>query len=340
MNVFLLGYNTGGSPERHSYFIFHLLRKIPQISKIIYYKTQCCSQHNILISKIFQENKIDLIIQFDSNFKFDILPDYLKDIPKIHISEGEGPNYYVDILLALNEFESCIDESNINRVIYLPAPVGNNFYIINSIEERVNNPVFFGRFIPNKCPEKWLNKICEKFNCKIDVYSPETDYINKMKQYVNYKGYINDSKQMNEVINQYKYSIVISETESVCFFLKESILAGCLPIGIKEQIYGNFLRHMHLDHTFKIMGFIEDSDEELQRKLQLLHDKDISKFYQNLYSIERFMIEFLLVLRGLTLRDLKYDLNYENQNYEVIGEHSSSYYDINIIDWNKLKLNQ
>ncbi|MBQ3621211.1 glycosyltransferase [bacterium] len=92
--------------------------------------------------------------------------------------------------------------------------------------------IYFGRIDDSQKNVSLINRINHNINL-IDFYGKGNEEIIK-ELGKNYKGFLNQDKDSNNLIKKYKYMILMSNCEGFGFSLVESLAAG-VPIIVKDS---------------------------------------------------------------------------------------------------------
>jgi len=310
MKVLYVNLNRGGGIESIGDMFLDILSRIKPILSIDIYSLQCCSFiQNWVIDKeydivIFNEGNSNHIIykHIIENVKYDYI---------FNISHGTlKDSSLFDAIFELNyEYNCQFNECSLNvfPIKYCPGNIWENYHI----KEKNDNFIYAGRINEGKIPFNLL----QKYENKIDVYGKITDnkYFDKIKNIINYKDDVSH-KELVGIYNNYKYSILFSKTECLSISLREQLMCGLEPIVIDDCGFTNSI-HRYCNQQSK--GF----DRE--------------------FDFDKMILEFLLILRGITLIDFKFDKSSIckiNHLHDINKEHINEKYIYDFIDWMKVNI--
>jgi glycosyltransferase involved in cell wall biosynthesis len=332
MKVLFMNRNSGAGVEFEGNIFISILERTIGIDTIDVYKTQCRN----LFSK-FDFSVYDLIIlndlsigEYDQN-KLNI------GVPIININFGGTGNRseVVDIVMDINIPYTSYSEDDMFNYYPINFISGNIWNKFTEWEERSNRILYVSRLVEQKILPEFIEYV-RSIGEKIDFYGLliSEDYYNKNKDVIDYKGFI-DHKELLNIYNKYKSVYLFSTTECLSMTIREAILCGTVPIIYDNIHYSKAIE----EYVVKCDGPTPDTIN-LYDKVLTKHNK-IEKEYKyitNYLSFDKMIIDFIFCLRGLLLKDFKFNRSYR-ANINVLhneGPERSIIYKNDTIDWNKI----
>jgi glycosyltransferase involved in cell wall biosynthesis len=325
--------DNGAGVEFEGNLFIEILKRTIGIDNIDVYSSQCRD----IISK-FDFSAYDLIILNDFN-----VDDYKEfnniNIPIINISFGGGGGRTkdIDIIIDLNMLYTSyneIDMYNYYPLNFISGNIWNNHIEWN---DRSDDILYVARLSPTKIVPEFLEYVRSEKKT-IDFYGQisDKDYYKQNKDVINYKGYVNH-KELVDIYNQYKLIYLWSTTECLSMTLREAILCGTVPIVYDDCNYTKPIEN----YIFKHQGIIPFQDGMLEISEEI-HDYIESNrhFLENYFSFDKMVLDFIFCIRGLTLRDLKFDKDHRVKVNQLHNkrEESTYVYENDTINWHGIGL--
>ena len=332
-NILVVNRNNGAGVEFEGNLFIEILQRTIGIDNIDIYSSQC---RNVL-SK-FDFTPYDLIIlndiDIDKYKEYDNL-----NIPIININFGGTGNRSkaIDIVIDINMLYTSYYERDMWNYYPINFISGNIWNDYTRWEERSDDILYVSRLSKEKVTPEFLNYI-RGLGKTIDFYGLITDkkYYEQNKDVINYKGYVNH-KELVKVYNQYKSIYLYSATECLSMTLREAILCGAVPIVYDDKNYTKPIEN----YIFKHQGIIP-YQEEMGDIIEDIHDYiELNRYYlENYFSFDKMILDFIFCLRGLTLRDLKFDKNHKNKINQLHDEKDgdNNPYINDTIEWNNVRI--
>jgi len=332
MNILFVNKDNGAGVEFEGNLFIDILQRTIGIDNLDVYSSQC---RNVMGN--FDFSVYDLIILNDFNIN-----DYSDfndvEIPIININfGGEGArSVNVDIVIDLNIAYTSYYETDMYNYYPLNFISGNIWKSLTNWNDRSNEILYVSRLNENKIVQRFLDYLREN-NKVANFYGhiSDQDYYEKNKDVINYKGFISHRELLN-IYNEYKLIYLSSTTECLSMTLREAILCGTVPVVFDDINYTKPIEN----YIFKHNGIIPNQ-EVLLEITEEIHDYTESNrhFLENYFSFDKMILDFVYCIRGLMLKDLKFDKNHRNNiNYLHTKDNKSDYfvYDNDTIDWNNV----
>lgn len=331
MKVLFMNRNSGAGVEFEGNIFIEILKRIVGIDYIDIYQTQCRQK---LAS--FNFSPYDLIITNDLNFdeQYNNVLNIGTPVINISFSGGGGNSEIIDLIYDLNFYYTINYDNEINNYISLNFISGNIWKSYKKWENRSDQILYIARLHPNKIIPEFI-EILRKDNRTIDFYGPISDneYYENNKDVIKYKGFVNH-KELVDIYNNYKYLYLFSITECLSMTLREALLCGTVPIVYDNCNYTEPLN----GYIVKFTDFpIDNLFSDYSYMSKLIFSK--MDFLKRKFSFERLILDFLMPLRGLLLKDLKFNKNHINKVNYVNGQNEDRMkYEDDAINWNNINL--
>jgi len=333
-NVLFMNRNTGAGVEFEGNIFINILQRTIGVDNIDIYSSQCKNE----LGK-YDLSPYDLIILNDFNINNYIEFNDL-DIPIININFGGTGNRSesIDIVLDLNILYTSYYEKYMWNYYPINFISGNIWKKYKEWNQRSNNILYVARLSPTKITPEFLNYV-KGLGKTIDFYGPITDkqYYEENKDVINYKGYVSH-KELVDVYNRYKTIYLYSTTECLSMTLREAILCGTVPIVYDDCNYTKSIEN----YIFKHQGIIPGQEVMLEIAEEI-HDyiEKNRHFLENYFSFDKMILDFIFCIRGLTLKDLKFNKNHNvkvNQLHDTRIDDVYAYENDTAINWNNVNI--
>jgi len=311
MNILYVNLNRCGGIESIGDMFLDILSRISPIDSIDVYYVQCC---DLIKDWVKYNKKYDIVIFNEGHSEDMIFKTIIDNINYkyiFNISHGTlKDSYDFNAVFDLNYEYICQSASHIYNIFplkYCPGNIWEN----KNLERQHKNFIYAGRINEWKIPYD----ILIKYKNEIDVYGQITDqeYFDKIKDIINYKGNVSH-KELSDIYNTYEKSILFSKTECLSISLREQLLCGLIPHVIDDCGFTNSIsRYCNKEST----GFNKEFD------------------------FDKMILDFLLILRGITLIDFKFDKSKIceiNILYSENKEHINEKYSYDYVNWDKVKI--
>jgi len=325
MNVLFMNRNCGAGVEFEGNLFVEILERTKGIDNLDVYRIQC---RNTL--EHFDFKPYDLIIvndgtldaQYDRKFE---------GCKVVNISfGGSGRNSpAVDMVFDLNLPYTMKCEKHILNYLPLNFISGNIWRSKVPWESRSDGILYISRLCPSKIVPEFLLH-CRKYGKKVEFYGPimDQDYYEEWKDTIDYKGFVSH-KELLDVYNSYKAVYLWSETECLSMTIREAILCGTVPVIYDNDGYSTFVKdYVIASNDRNNMLF---ATESLRKDIADKMSRDYRNL-SNMLSFDKLVLDFIYGLRGLTLKDLRFDKYHRNKVNELhkVGE---NVYTLDSINW-------
>jgi glycosyltransferase involved in cell wall biosynthesis len=331
MNVLFMNRDSGCGVEFEGNLFIDILKRTVGIDNIDVYKSQCQN-----VYRNFDFSVYDLIILNDLSIN-----EYEQDkldvgVPVININFGGVGNRseVIDIVLDINMPYTCTQETDIFNYYPLSFISGNIWENKNKWDNRSSDILYVGRLSKEKIMQSFIDSVKEQ-NKTIDFYGPITDndYYELNRNVINYKGYV-DHRELVDIYNKYKAVYLFSTTECLSMTLREAILCGTVPVVYDTSSYTKTIEEYCV---FCDDGKFQDVSEKIERKHKYIEKQ--KRYISNLLSFDKMILDFIFCLRGLLLKDFKFNVNYRaNMNVMEGANVEVGPYKNDSVDWNKIKI--
>ena len=323
--------NSGGGVEFEGNLFIEILKRTTGITSIDIYKTQCQQQF-----KEFDFSVYDLIILNDLTMKnYDNKK--FADVPVININFGGTSNRskVVDIVLDINmPYTSYYEDLMFN---YYPINFisGNIWDDYKQWEDRSDDILYIARLGKEKIVPEFLDYV-RSTDRTINFYGIiyDNDYYEKNKDVIDYKGCINHRKLL-KIYNEYKNVYLFSTTECLSMTIRESILCGTVPVVYDSINYTKAIEEyiIKFKNVREINSYpIIEQSNRVRKKIE-----EDRKYLQNYLSFDKMILDFIFCLRGLLLKDFRFDKHYEAV-VNTLQDLNGDPYENDTIDWDKISL--
>ena len=335
MNVLFMNRDSGGGVEFEGNIFIDILKRTVGIDSIDIYKSQCRNYF-----KNFDFSVYDLIILNDIQniqHKGSNTLNVNKSVFNINFGGRGNRSRVIDILLDLNlpyTFHCVTNTTNHYPINFISGNIWNSY---NKWKDRSNDILYIARLCESKILPSFLDYV-RSIDKKIDFYGMITDkeYYNKNKDVINYKGYVNHIDLL-KVYNNYKNIYLFSSTECLSMTLREAILCGTVPIVFDDINYTKAVE----DYIIKFKKEKDIYNYPISKNSYSLRKKiDEEQIYLNNYfSFDKMILDFIFYLRGLLLRDFKFNKNYRSK-IKVLQERQNKgkFYASDSVNWDNVKL--